>query len=69
MSPAEFANLYFAFLLSGNAGDFQLVCKAFTEALQNGATMEELQTLMDESHTTAEMLCLMSDNHPVEKLG
>lgn len=69
MNLTLFNSMYFAFLISGNAGDFQYVCKAFTEAVENGVTLEDLQASMDEAHTTAEMLCLMADNPPVEKPG
>ena len=69
MTPQEtFNTLYFAFLLSGNAEDFQQVSDAFVKALDAGIPMEDLQASMDEAHTTAEMLCMMADNVPVTKL-
>jgi len=69
MTLNSFADLYFAFLLSGKAEDFQRVSTAFTEAVEAGVPIDLLQLSMDESHTTAETLCLMIDKAPVTKLG
>lgn len=61
MSGTDFADVYFAFLLSGRAEDFLAASEAFDSALRQGASMERLQHSMDQSHASAEMLCLISD--------
>jgi hypothetical protein len=62
---SNFTDTYFAFLLSGRAEDFRAASEAFDRALREGVPMEQLQSGMDESHTSAEMLCLMVDIAPV----
>jgi hypothetical protein len=58
---ADFADVYFAFLLSGRAEDFRAASEAFDAALRRGTSMELLQSRMDQSHASAEMLCLIAD--------
>lgn len=67
MTTVEFANRYFAFLLSGKAEDLQKVCEAYLSLTRTDITMGEIQSAMDQAHSDAEMLCLMTDNHPVGK--
>ena len=69
MTLSQFIDQYFSFLLSGRAEDFQQASDTFRTALAAGIPLSQLQTGMDESHTSAEMLCLLLDNAPVEKLG
>lgn len=67
MTVSDFTDVYFAFLLSGRAEDFRAASEAFDEALKKGVSIESLQSGMDESHTSAEMLCLMADGSSGEK--
>jgi hypothetical protein len=69
MSHPRFSDPYFAFLLSGSVDDFQRATEAFQEILREGATLEDIQECMDESHTSAELLCFLVDNASVKKLG
>lgn len=69
MTCKDFTDRYFAFLLSGRAEDFKQVLEAFNAALAAGISLDQLQSSMDESQMSAEMLCLLLDNVPVEKLG
>lgn len=62
MTLTEFENIYFAFLLSGRAEDFRAASEAFDAALKEGVPIETLQSSMDESHTSAELLCLATEN-------
>jgi hypothetical protein len=59
MTSAAFSGTYFSFLLSGKVEDFKLASEAFNDALQQGVPLGELQITMDESHASAEMLCLL----------
>lgn len=65
MTLSNFTDTYFAFLLSGRVEDFRAASEAFDRALSEGVPMEQLQSGMDESHMSAEVLCLMVDNAPV----
>jgi hypothetical protein len=67
MSLSDFTDAYFAFLLSGRAEDFHAASEAFDAAVKEGASIEILQSSMNNSHTSAEMLCLMVDGIPGEK--
>lgn len=62
MTLYDFRDVYFAFLLSGRAEDFRAASEAFDEALKEGVPLESLQSSMDESHNSAEMLCMMVDS-------
>lgn len=64
MKLSDFTDAYFAFLLSGRAEDFHAASEAFDAALKEGAPIELLQSSMNDSHTSAEMLCLMVDSVP-----
>lgn len=61
----SFPDRYFSFLLSGRVEDFQLATEAFQAAITSGVGLDTLQGHMDESHTSAEMLCLLLDNGSV----
>jgi hypothetical protein len=67
MIISRFSDEYFSFLLSGRVEDFAQASGTFNEALTAGVPMETLQERMNESHTSAELLCLLLDNDPVEK--
>jgi hypothetical protein len=69
MKLSDFTDAYFAFLLSGRAEDFHAASEAFDAAVREGASLETLQSSMNESHTSAEMLCLMADSVPGEKIS
>lgn len=69
MKLSDFTDAYFAFLLSGRAEDFHAASEAFDAAVREGASIENLQSSMNESHTSAEMLCLMVDSVPGEKIS
>lgn len=62
MKLSDFTDTYFAFLISGRAEDFRAASEAFDAALSAGMSLDELQSSMDESHTSAEMMCLMVDS-------
>jgi hypothetical protein len=64
-----FTERYFSFLLSGRVEDFQMVSDTFQAAVQAGVTLEQLQTGMNESHASAEALCLILDSEPVDRQG
>lgn len=57
-----FSETYFSFLLSGRVEDFRLASEAFHEAVDAGVSLDTLQGYMDESHSSAEMLCVLFDN-------
>jgi hypothetical protein len=65
----DFANRYFAFLLSGKAEDLSHVSEAYDTLLKEGVPTSEIQDAMDQAHQDAEMLCLMMDKPPVDKAG
>ncbi len=65
MKLSDFTDTYFAFLLSGRVEDFRAASEAFDAALRAGIPLDQLQSGMDESHTSAEVLCLMVDSAPV----
>jgi len=67
MILSRFSEEYFSFLLSGRAEDFAQASGTFREAMTIGVTIGQLQDQMNESHTSAELLCLLLDNVPVEK--
>ena len=67
MTRAPFTDAYFAFLLSGRAEDFHAASEAFDAAVKEGVPIEILQSGMNDSHTSAEMLCLMVDSASGEK--
>lgn len=67
MSLSDFKDAYFAFLLSGRAEDFQSASEAFDAAVKQGVSIETIQSGMDDSHTSAEMLCLVMDSDSGEK--
>lgn len=60
-SLGSFVDLYFAFLLSGNAKDFTEAHGAMSLAMQEGATLEDVQLCMDSSHASADMLVVLTD--------
>ena len=62
MKLSEFSSAYFAFLLRGKAEDFELAWETYAAAKTSGATVSELQTQMDDSHTSAELLCLLIED-------
>lgn len=68
MTLARFTDLYFAFLLSGRAEDFKQASESFHTALSEGVPLDALQESMNESHMTAEIMCLVVDNAPLTKL-
>ena len=65
MKLSDFTDTYFAFLLNGRAEDFRAASEAFGAAMREGIPMDQLQSSMDESHTSAELLCLMVENPPM----
>lgn len=67
MNLPRFPGTYFSFLLSGSAEDFRTASEAFQEAVGEGVSLVDIQSYMDDSHTSAEMLCLLFDNAPVGK--
>jgi hypothetical protein len=68
MTLSQFAESYFAFLLSGRVEDFKQASDLLHAALSEGVPMTVLQESMDESHMTAEVMCLVVDNAPLTKL-
>jgi len=69
MTLSHFSNSYFAFLLSGRVEDFKQVSDTFNVALSEGIPMSVLQESMDESHMTAELMCLVADNASLTRQG
>jgi hypothetical protein len=69
MTLEHFGDEYFSFLLSGRAEDFATASDTFREALSIGCSLQDLQTRMDDSHTSAELLCLLIDNGVVKQQG
>lgn len=55
---ATFKTNYFAFIMSGSVRDFQSAFEAFRASLAYGTTLEELQTVMDDVKSDAELLCV-----------
>lgn len=62
MTRPAFSESYFSFLLSGRAEDFRVASAAFQEAVESGVSLSDLQNYMDESHQSAELLCVLMDN-------
>lgn len=56
-----FADVYFAFLLSGHVGDFVEAARALGDALDGGASMGDLQGEMDSVHSSAELMRELAD--------
>jgi hypothetical protein len=69
MNPvADFVDLYFAFLLSGNVSDFTSAHGAMVTALECGVSWEALQRSMDQNHAMADMM-LVIQNVMVEEIN